>query len=66
MKVSELIRDLQRFPDDAQVIFSVDGYCPEGYPEWVRCNIRHRVDDEGDEPPDIVEVVLRELSPDCV
>lgn len=58
MKVRDLIRQLSRFDDGDDVRFSVDGYCPEGFPEWVDCRVR--CEEAGE-----VEIVVSELAPDC-
>lgn len=49
MTIRELKQQLDHFPDDAQVIFTPDDYCGEGYPEWERCSVTdHMILDDQD------------------
>lgn len=39
MTIGDLKQQLNRFPDEANIIFTPNDYCCEGYPEWERCNV---------------------------
>lgn len=57
MTVAELIRQLQRFPDDAVVVFEPAEFCSQGFPVWQDASVSHPcTEDEGE---DLNAVVVR-------
>lgn len=60
MTVAELIRQLQRFPDDAVVVFEPAEFCSQGFPVWQDASVSHPcTEDEGEDLTAVV-VTLRD------
>lgn len=69
MTVKELIDDLNRFPDNAKVIFTPQDVCGGGYPEWTDASVGRewvcRMDDSGNEIEVESETVTVTLMGEC-
>lgn len=61
-KVSTLIEILRRFPDDAEIVFTVRDACSMGFPSWMECSLGHPLNGDPDGPFDedlsVVEFTL--------
>lgn len=57
-KVSTLIDILQRFPSEAEIVFTVRDACSSGYPSWGEVSVGHPLDVDSDDPFDEDESVV--------